>query len=59
MAISARISSMSLFPAWAGVILAFERTPKRCIAFPRMGGGDPNASATLYTAKAFSPHGRG
>ena len=50
---------LTLFPAWAGVILdemlAF---PSRS-AIPRMGGGDPSLPWIDKRTWLYSPHGRG
>ena len=50
---------LSLFPAWAGVILAFYKDDDDDDSFPRMGGGDPVALPIYYHNIGFSPHGRG
>ena len=49
----------SLFPAYAGVILAvliriFQRS-----TFPRIRGGDPRVMDCLQGIHVFSPHTRG
>ena len=49
----------SLFPAYAGVILAL-KNPSVCdITFPRIRGGDPPCRLPDKAGQAFSPHTRG
>ena len=48
-----------LFPAWAGVIPADELSDETMLAFPRVGGGDPDLGLNKTTLYSFSPRGRG
>ena len=50
---------MSLFPAYAGVILSFYDDFWHSVSFPRLRGGDPNAYALTVRFTAFSPPTRG
>ena len=49
----------SLFPAYAGVILATEDFKEGNETFPRIRGGDPSEGVTRNGTKSFSPHTRG
>ena len=49
----------SLFPAYAGVILLGGSGSLKVGAFPRIRGGDPDASAKDSKRGSFSPHTRG
>lgn len=51
--------TVTLFPAYAGVIPNDEQIMKYLGAFPRTRGGDPDSAVAPYTAKNFSPHTRG
>ena len=51
--------TVTLFPAYAGVIPNDEQIMKYLGAFPRTRGGDPVCAVAPYTAKNFSPHTRG
>ena len=48
-----------LFPAYAGVILAFFVSFAVFVTFPRIRGGDPAILATPIETPLFSPHTRG
>ena len=50
---------VSLFPAWAGVILKYVGAGRELLTFPRMGGGDPDMAFVPTYSTNFSPHGRG
>lgn len=49
----------SLFPAYAGVILAVRFVRLAFAPFPRMRGGDPGLHPVGYGDNRFSPHMRG
>ena len=49
----------SLFPAYAGVILAPRQNLNRYTAFPRICGGDPEIDMGCNLEALFSPHMRG
>lgn len=49
----------SLFPAYAGVILADEYLELAKKAFPRICGGDPAIRIMMEILENFSPHMRG
>ena len=55
----ARALKLTLFPAWAGVILCGWRFGFFRRSFPRVGGGDPIAGALAFSIVFFSPRGRG
>ena len=49
----------SLFPAYAGVILAKAIGVQRLLPFPRIRGGDPHTEQRHKVKSFFSPHTRG
>ena len=49
----------SLFPAYAGVILARTYMFVLLASFPRICGGDPEKRGMKPPISAFSPHTRG
>ena len=49
----------SLFPAYAGVILAGSEWFNNFCAFPRIRGGDPVGRNIWWKVRPFSPHTRG
>ena len=49
----------SLFPAYAGVILAVRTVLTLDRTFPRIRGGDPIDFAAVFLFNHFSPHTRG
>ena len=49
----------SLFPAYAGVILAQKIADLTDATFPRIRGGDPFMGALYNSDRDFSPHTRG
>ncbi len=49
----------SLFPAYAGVILAAGVSRNDANTFPRIRGGDPPPQQPQSEVDAFSPHTRG
>ena len=49
----------SLFPAYAGVILASDAGAIYRFAFPRIRGGDPAYVTVCGNRELFSPHTRG
>ena len=49
----------SLFPAYAGVIRRWRPMTAKCVAFPRIRGGDPGETAVELDKVNFSPHTRG
>ena len=49
----------SLFPAYAGVIPFGYQEAWADYPFPRIRGGDPIKSTTVYQNENFSPHTRG
>ena len=49
----------SLFPAYAGVIPKALFNFFRCVAFPRIRGGDPYGGLYKHDESDFSPHTRG
>ena len=51
--------TVTLFPAYAGVIPNDEQIMKYLGAFPRTRGGDPFLVMGLDTSPFFSPHTRG
>ena len=50
---------MSLFPAYAGVILHTAPISYGTVSFPRTRGGDPKIVAAVKRKGFFSPHTRG
>ena len=50
---------VEVFPAPAGVILKLLLKLQRECGFPRTCGGDPTATASIYSSFVFSPHLRG
>ena len=49
----------SLFPAYAGVILAQVLNVSEAWPFPRIRGGDPESGLYSLILSSFSPHTRG
>ena len=49
----------SLFPAYAGVILAVRFVRLAFAPFPRIRGGDPQSLKFAASQDRFSPHTRG
>ena len=52
-------TSVDLFPAYAGVILAAAPKMYESLAFPRIRRGDPKTGKFLVNSKLFSPHTQG
>ena len=50
---------MTVFPAWAGVILITSAASAPSDSVPRMGGGDPQSGQPADVIAMCSPHGRG
>ena len=50
---------VEVFPAWAGVILAFVLDTTSRVSIPRVGGGKPEFVADTDDNFWYSPHGRG
>lgn len=49
----------TLFPAYAGVILAWATAMQHFLSFPRIRGGDPVSHVWHFYFMGFSPHTRG
>ena len=53
------MAKRSLFPAYAGVILALTSLKVIMFTFPRICGGDPFMVCYVENSAHFSPHMRG